>query len=411
MSISTGELRGAASGPLMQEIATRSSDPTFFGALQFLPNPDPVLRKLGKSQEVFDAITLDAHVIGELRSIRAGTLGFEFRLQAGGESSADIRALELCQAVMQSRPHTGYRWPDVVWNMAQAVFRGHAIHEVIWRREGGAIVPSLIDRPQRRFVFGTDNELRLRTRAAPIAGEQTDPYKWLVTRHMPSFDNPYGVALFSACFWPYTFKHSGYKYFVKFTEKYGMPWAIGRYPMGTQKGDQDALADMLAAMVEDGVAAIPDGNAVELLEAKSTGDPVQSTLIKMCNSEMSKALTSQTLATEIQGQGSRAAASTHRQREEDVNASDREIICDTFNQLFAWITEINIAGAQPPTFEFYEEAEARKDWVEVLDSARAYLDVPVEFAHERLQIPQPQDGEAVLPRAKAPTKVPPQPFS
>ena len=215
---------------------------------------------------------------------------------------------------------------------------------------------------------------------------------------MASQENPYGVALLSSCFWPYTFKHNGFKYFVKFCEKYGIPWAIGRYPKGTAEPEQKELLNGLTQMVEDAVAAIPDDGSVELLEHKHKGEIAQERLINLCNREMSKALTSQTLATEIQGNGSRAAAETHRGREESVNESDRYIIVAAMNELFSWITEINIAGARPPTFQFYEEIEARMQWVKKLNKAREFMDIPAQFAHERLQIPRAKNGEAVLPR-------------
>lgn len=395
--------KAATNAKLGNEIATRSTDPNFYSALSYLPNPDPILRKLNRSHEVYDAIVMDAHVIGELRAIRSGMLSYEWRLQAGGESSADKRALELGQQVLDHRPAPGMRWSDVIWNMAHAVFRGHAVHEIVWTRQDRFLVPEkVIDRPQRRFLFTPDNELRLKTRNNMIEGEELGPYKWLLTRHMQSHDNPYGVALFSSCFWPYTFKHSGFKYFVKFCEKYGIPWAIGKYPEGTPKDQQDALADALAQMIEDAVAAIPDNGSVELLSTKSSGQLVHERLVNVCNREMSKALTSQTLATEIQGEGSRAASETHRSREQSVNESDREVICDTFNELLAWITELNIPGAAPPTFEFFEEADARQEWVEVFKDARDFMDIPVQFAHERLQIPVPADGEDVLPRSAEP---------
>lgn len=394
----TGDLKKASKTNLAREIATRHTDPQFYSALTVLPNPDTVLRKLGKSDEAFDAITSDAHVIGELRSVRSALLGYEWRIEAGGELPADVRALELGERFMEQRPAPGLRWPDVIWNMAQAVFRGYQVHEVVWKREGQFLVPaSVLDRPGRRFNWDTENKLRLITRENMMPGEELGPYKWLVTRHMPSHDNPYGVALFSSCFWPYTFKHSGFRYFVKFCEKYGIPWAVGKYPEGTPKDQQDALADALAQMIEDAVAAIPDNGKVELIEASSSGQLVHERLLHICNAEMSKALTSQTLATEIQGQGSRAAAETHRGREMAVNESDRAIIEDTMNELLGWITELNIPGARPPRFEFYDEAEARQDWVEVLDKARTYIKVPAWFAHERLQIPQPQEDEEVLP--------------
>ena len=396
------DLKKATQSELKNEIASRTTDPHFYSGLTFLPNPDTVLRKMNRSQEVYDAIMLDSHVIGELRSVRSGLLAFERKLTPGGETSADIAAFELCQKIMDGRPDANMQWDDVIWNMAQAAFRGYRVHEVIWKRDGAYLVPDrVIDKPNRRFVFSTNNELRLVTRNNLVEGEELMNYKFLLSRHMPSFENPYGIALFSACFWPYTFKHNGFKYFVKFCEKYGIPWALGKYPEGTTQDVQNELADRLAEMVEDGVAAIPEGGAVDLLEHKSSGNLPQERLIDLCNRELSKAITSQTLATEIQGEGSRAASQTHREREQGVNASDRSIVSDTFNQLFAWITELNFKGAMPPTFGFFEEAEARKDWDEVLTSARDYIDVPAKFAHERMQIPMPKDGEDVLPRSNA----------
>ncbi len=394
------DIKKATQNDLKNEIASRSTDPNFYSALSFLPNPDEVLRKMGRSQEVYDAIMLDSHVIGEMRSVRAGLLSYEWKITAGGQTSADAAAAELCEKIMSRRPDGNMQWADVMWNIMQAAFRGYRAHEVIWQREGAYLVPArVIDKPNRRFVFSTDNELRLITRNNMVEGEELPNYKFLLSRHMPSFENPYGVAIFSACFWPYTFKHNGFKFFVKFCEKYGLPWAIGKYPEGTPLERQNELADSLAEMVEDGVAAIPDGGSVELLSAKSSGQLPQERLIDVCNKEMSKALTSQTLATEIQGQGSRAASETHREREESVNTSDRGIVSDTINQLFQWITELNFKGAVAPTFEFYEEAEARKDWVEVLTDARDLVDIPVSFAHARLQIPIAEPGEAVLPRS------------
>lgn len=398
--MNNSDIKKATQSELKNEIASRSTDPNFFGALTFLPNPDEVLRKMGRSQEVYDAIMLDSHVIGEMRSVRAGLLAYEWRINAGGDSSADVAALELCQKVMATRPDGNMQWSDVMWNMVQAAFRGYRAHEVIWKRDGSYLVPErVIDKPNRRFVFSTENELRLITRKNMVEGEELPDYKFLLSRHMPSFENPYGVALFSACFWPYTFKHNGFKFFVKFCEKYGIPWAIGKYPDGTTPEKQAELADQLAEMVEDSVAAIPDNGSVELLEHKSSGQLPQERLVDLCNREMSKALTSQTLATEIQGEGSRAASETHREREESVNSSDRGIVCDTINQLFEWITELNFKGATPPTFEYFEEAEARKDWVEVIKDARDFINIPTKFAHDRLQVPVPVDGEDVVPRS------------
>jgi len=185
------------------EIATRSSDPHFYGVLQFLPNHDTILRKLGKSQDVFDAIIQDAHVIGELRPMRANVITKKWRILPGGDKPEDRRVFELAQKIFNRAPvpatgsSPGMGWPDVFWNMQEAVLRGQRIHEVVWELTDGLLVPGrLVDRPNHRFVYGPDNGLRLLTRDNRTAGVPVDNYKFLVARHMPSFDNPYGVVVF-----------------------------------------------------------------------------------------------------------------------------------------------------------------------------------------------------------------------
>lgn len=395
---------------LGNQIATRHNDPNFYAALQMLPNPDVILRKMGKSQEVYDAIILDAHVIGELRPMRANIITKNWRITPGSDKPEDQKAFELAQKIFSRPPvpttqsSPGMGWPDVFWNIHEAILRGQRIHEVVWAVEDRLMVPSLLlDSPNRRFIYGLENELRLLTRDNMTEGVPVDNYKFLVSRHMPSFDNPYGVALLSACFWPHTFKHNGFRFFTKFCEKYGIPWAIGKYPAGTAQAQIDALADGLAAMVEDAIAAIPDAGQVQLLEAGASANQLpQERLIQVCNSEMSKALNSQTLATEINGQGSRAAAEIHRGREQDNGAADEKIVESTMNQMLVWTTELNFAGAAPPRFEFYNKAQARKDWVDVFSVARDFMGIPESFAHQQMQIPQAKDGEAVLPKSSAP---------
>jgi len=385
---------------LKNKLAPHTSDPSFIQMLQVLPNPDVILRKLNSTQQVYDDIMADAHVIGEVRSIRAGLLSYEWKLQLGGENPADVAAYELCQKIFSQKPGHGLRWNDITWTMAHAVFKGFAVHQINWKKEGAFLVPDeLKDWKQDRFVFDVENQLKVLTKDSRINGEETDPRKWLVTRHMASYSNPYGVALMSSCFWPYTFKHSGYKYFVKFCEKYGMPWALGKYKAGIddKKQEQD-LADQLADMVEDAVGVFPDTTEIELTTQSVSGELVHERLIRISNAEISKALTSQTLATEINGNGSRAAAETHRGREQSTNESDREIIEDTYNQLLELVTQLNFPpNTNPPKFEFYKEEEARREWGDVFNIARNYMEIPKQFAHDRMQIPMPVKGEDILP--------------
>lgn len=34
------------------------------------------------------------------------------------------------------------------------------------------------------------------------------------------------------CFWPVAFKKGGMKFWLRFAEKFGSPWVIGKHPRG-----------------------------------------------------------------------------------------------------------------------------------------------------------------------------------
>ena len=354
-----------------KELAGRNTDPRFYSTLALLPNPDPILRKAGKSEDVYDAIQSDAHVIGELRAIKADLQRFQHTLTPGGDRRADRRAFELCQRVLARAPAPLSTWPDVFWNIAQSTFRGLSAQEIVWDQDGGVWLPTaILDRPKRRFSFSGDGELRLLTRSAPLIGEPMQPMYWLIDRHMPSYDNPYGVALLSSCFWPYTFKHAGMRWFVKFCERFGIPFPVGKYAIGSDPKVVDALSEALEELIEAGFAAIEEGGSIELIESGKGGGGgklAQHQLVDVCNAEMSKALTSQTLATEQTGPGgARAASETHAERGSGVNDGDRERIAFTLDRLWAEITRINVGpDAMPPTSDFIGDASAKKGRAEV----------------------------------------------
>jgi phage gp29-like protein len=358
--------------PTPGELAGRNTDPRFYATLAVLPNPDAVLRKSGRSEEVYDSIEADAHVIGELRLIRADLQRFTHTLSPGGDSPADLRAYEICQSVLDRAPAPGMTWADTIWNIGKAPFRGRSVHEIVWARSGGLLLPDrLLDRPNRRFAYGSQGELRLLTREQPMFGVPAEEAYFLQNRHMPSYDNPYGVALLSSCLWPSIFKNAGYRWFVKFCERFGIPYPVGKVPRGTGDAEVAELSEALEQLLEAAFAVVYDDESIELLEARGTtqggGKLAQHLLIEACNAEISKALSSQTLSTEQPGAGSRAAAETARGRSSDVNEGDRNSIAYTLDHLWSLITRFNVPNAKPPTSEFASEEAGSKERAEVYE--------------------------------------------
>ena len=352
--------------------------------------------------------------MGELRLVRGDLLRFEHRLVPGGESRKEKRAFELCQRLLESAPAPNTTWNEVIWNIGRAPFRGYSVQEVVWEKTGDDLMPArILTRPQRRFGFDPDGALRLLTREAPLLGVPAEDLYFLLNRHMADYDNPYGRALLSSCFWPYTFKHAGFRWFVKFCERFGIPLPIGKYPAGTPEPQIAALEDALASIIEAGYAALEDNGSIELLEAKGAsggGKLAQQLLIESCNGEMSKALTSQTLSSEQPGSGSRAASETHRGRTLDVMAGDREQIAFTLDRLWQTITRLNVGDdVRPPTSEFVAEEEVTKDRAEIYKIFKEVGGKPSRksmAAELGIDLADPSDAEDQL---QAPAAAPPNP--
>lgn len=402
-NLNAKQLQRLAKNVVSRSLADRSSDPNFYSGLTTLPNPDPILRAMGQADKVYDAIMSDPHVMGEMRSIKGGLQNFNYRVVSGddGDTKAD-EAAELCRDWLKMyEPDEDMTWQDVFWNMGTAVFYGRRVHALEWvyNKKLGALLPSRIfDMPNRRFRFDTNNKLRILTKANQTEGELAEAPLFVLARHMPSHENPYGRAVLSTCYWAYTFKHGGFRFFYEFCERYGLPWPIGRYPVGTQVKEQEDLMDALTTLLESGAAAIPEGDSIELLTANHSGELVQEALVNLCNKEMSKALTSQTQATELYGVGSNAASKTSVKRQGDVNEADRTIIESPFNKVFKWITDFNLGeDVPPPKFEFFKQKQATQEEVETWKSAAEVSPkVPLNAFHERMGIPIAKEGEEVL---------------
>lgn len=373
------------------------TDPAMWSMIKELPNPDPILRKAGKTTQIYEEITRDSHVIGELRSIRAGMFAFNAELVPGGDDAASLKSYELAKSFFARKPSINTEWADIDWHSYSAILHGFsALHLGAFEKRDGYWQPSSVEAWQHgRFVFNKDHQLLVKTKESP-QGEATESTRWTCVRHMPTATNPYGVALLSSCFWPWTFKHGGFKFFVQLTERFGIPFPVGKYPVGTQDKDIDDLLDGLANLVKDGVAAIPDDTSVEILESKLSGEPVPLQLINLCNSEISKTLTSQTLATEQKNGGARAASETHAKRAGENQRADRALVASNRNQILEILHRVNFDSGKPPKYIYKDKREINLETVNRVKETARILPVAQDWAYKELGVPAPKDGETLL---------------
>lgn len=332
---------------LSEEIATRKRALNFYTLANILPDPDIVLKKQGKDIRVYKELLCDSHVYACVQSRKAGVLSLEWDINRGLDKDENSQIIE--DLLKKLNVH------KLINDILESTLFGFQPLEIFWKKEkSGYILPEkIIAKPPEWFCFDDDNNLKFRTKEN-YYGEVVPSKKFLLAQNNPSYNNPYGERVLSRVFWPVTFKKGGLKFWVVFTEKYGMPHLIGKHPRGASKDETETLADMLEEMIQDAIAVIPDDSSVEIKEAnKSSSAEIFEKLIDKMNSEISKAILGQTLTTEIGSSGSYAASHTHMEVRQDIIDTDKKLVETVINQLIQWVYEINFPNAEVPIFELY----------------------------------------------------------
>lgn len=319
--------------------------------LQEMPNPDIVLQSVGRRIERYRDLLYDAHVSSCVQSRKSGVLSLEWEINRGAMKSPEALFIENIFKNLDI--------PKIIQDILDAVFFGYAFLEVYWLPLKGRIVPvDVVGKPQEWFFFNHNNEPRFRKEILKREGEPLGTKKFFVVQHNPTYTNPYGEAILSKCYWPVFYKKETIKKWMSFSEKFGQPIV----DVSAANLDSDAMVKLqneIVNMADDSIFVHPEDVAMKFTEAARLSTvAIYKDAINMFNTEVSKAVLSQTLTTEQGDTGSYAMSQTHFQIRGDVVDTDKRIVEQHFNDLIKWIVELNF-GSLPviPKFEMYEETQ------------------------------------------------------
>lgn len=343
---------------LTQEIATRQNFDKIVTYWNMLPDPDPILRKINKDITTYRELTSDPHLFSTIQQRKSGVLSLNWELQQQDSSQNEF---DLINDILKS-----INLENLIDQILNTPLFGFTVFEIIWKKVGNYLLPDRIDeKPQEWFFFDQSNNLNLKKKFNPNLGtnegEVVNPLKFILAQHKPTYQNPYGERALSRCFWPVTFKRGGLKFWITFTEKYGNPFMIGKLPRGSAQTDIDNLLTSLENMVQDAVAVIPDDSSIDIKEAqRSSSVEVFRELMNFQNNEISKAILTQTLTTEVQDTGTYAASKTMSDMLANVQLADKKLVERIFNKIIGLIYHVNFNSTEKPTFILYKEEDVDK---------------------------------------------------
>jgi phage gp29-like protein len=368
---------------LTSEVATRQfALGSYAGFFSYLPDPDPILRKLGADQTIYKDLLADDQA-GPLYNRRKNlTKSLDWYVEPG---DAGEREVELCEAALKTMEGNGCKVKDIIDQTLNPIGFGYSVFEINFQqvplekggglrsRTGDVWLPvSAWEKPREWFFFDNKNQLHFRTQLNSaegiiIIGPEADPavsIKFILLQNQPTYENPYGDKALSRCFWPVNFKRGGMKFFSVFIEKYGMPFLFGKLPRGAKPEDHNSLLEKLNDMIQDAVGTGPDDSSLQIIEPSGTrSSDLYDKYLQRCDNSISKALLGNALSTDIQQTGARASSETGAVTiEGDMAQTDRDFPTAFFNELFKRIVDINIGSGLYPTFTVKELDDAKTDF-------------------------------------------------
>jgi phage gp29-like protein len=393
--------------PDLGEIATtldgRDITRGYLGPL--LISQDTVLRTVGGDLRMYEEVLRDDQVMSTFQQRRLAVISEPWEVVPGGKRAIDKAAADF---ISETLNRIGF--DNLTEKMLMGVFLGYSVAECLWATDGKYIALDRIKvRKARRFRFAPDETLRMLTYADMWQGEVMPPKKfWAFACGADNDDEPYGLGLAHWLYWPVFFKKNGIKLWLKFLDKFAQPTAMGTYPRGSQQADISNLLSALQAINTDTGIAVPEGMAIELLEAARSGTADYVVLHDRMNQAISKVVLGQMMTSEAAGGHNKAEV--QMQVRQDLVKADADLICDSFRKTVAtWLTEWNFHGAEVPLIRRVIEepedlkAESERDLSLYQMGYRPTLKyIETKYGGEWTDIGAPQPVAPTAPQAKAP---------
>ena len=220
--------------------------------------------------------------------------------------------------------------PDVVSQILETYLYGLNVFEINYKEKEGLVYPRLVQRDFRQFKFNDAGEFVFN---AGGSEQSIPPLKVIYALNRANFRKVYGDGLLKKLYFPVKMKNASLKFWFRFLEKFGSPWAIAKTSY-----EPDEMAAEVQAMLSGDSAVIDTDEEITLVQPTSNVDFTR--LPAYLDNQISKAILGANLTSDVK-EGSYAAAKTHNEIREDLAANDAKILIFVMNKAISFFKEIN----------------------------------------------------------------------
>ena len=152
-----------------------------------------------------------------------------------------------CTATNAAREDETGGFSLLIRQMADAVGKRYSVHEIVWEPRADGRLTATFRHAPLWFFENTTGRLRFKPRDGATEGVPLDPDAWLVT---------VGEGIMEACSVLWMFKHLPLRDWLAYTEKFGMPYLLGKTGAPFNSREWRAMAEALRGFGSDGAAVI-----------------------------------------------------------------------------------------------------------------------------------------------------------
>ncbi len=344
----------------------------------------------------------DTHLFSELQKRRLCMKSVPWKLvPPRNASAAEKRDTDMLQELLEDMTFL----PDTFFDMSDAILKGFSNSEITWQQEEKLWVPQAIDfKDPSWFMINRDDRNDIRLRDNTPNGEALNPFGWI--KHIHKTKSGYvsrnGLARILA--WPYIFKNFSVRDLAEFNEIYGLPLRVGKYPNGASRTEKSTLLQAVMGIGHNAGGIIPQGMQIEFEEAAKGSEKPFAYMMEFMDKAMSKAILGGTLTSQADGKSStNALGSVHDEvrgeiRDSDLSQIDSTSTRDIVLPMYMFNCRSYTKPSRCPRLVHdTTEAEDMKLFSDSLPGlVKTGVQIPVNWVHDKLQIPLPKDGEAVL---------------
>ncbi|MBL1123407.1 MAG: DUF935 family protein [Ignavibacteriae bacterium] len=351
-----------SSGLLTTEIATRARfEDAAAKMMSVLPDPDTIFTENNNDYTVYRDLLTDPHLMATIQQRKMQVMQMDYQIDYNGKNAIKDYVENFFERLSVS---------EIIGDIMDAIFFGFTVQEIEWEKEKTKLIPKkLIGKPQEWFIFDKRNELRMRKYKSGYyffeEGEKLPPYKFILTQHKPTFTNPYGEKILSRCYWPVQLKKGGIEFWQLMMERYGMPYLVGRYPNTFTEVQKQEFLSQLQDMVKDNITIFEESLGIDIKESpKYEIGQLYENLVSFHNKEISKAVLTVTLTTEVEGVGSYKASEIHKEMLGYLGVSDKKLVESSLNKLIDYFCELNYGNVEKPRIKLTKKEAIIEESVE-----------------------------------------------